>query len=99
MSDLSCSSQAQCRLSGVFGTAVTLAALGLLWALSDGLLSATDVSALLLHLLIWLSPAIGLVALAIWFWLAQQAPGRWTTAAAVLAAVWTVFAMNTMGTS
>ncbi|GHG89056.1 hypothetical protein [Pseudodonghicola xiamenensis] len=98
MSGFTCSSRAQCRLNGLFGTAVALCTLMLLWSgvamLTSG---AAPLAALGRMAGVWLT-LLAPTSLSVLLWVAMRATGRqpgWLTSGFVLiGAVWGIAMLN-----
>jgi len=98
MSGFTCSSRAQCRLNGLFGTAVALCALMLLWTgvamLTSG---AAPLSGLGRLVGVWLT-LLAPTSLSVVLWVALRATGRqpgWLTTGFVLVgAFWGIVMLN-----
>ncbi|MGD9864451.1 MAG: hypothetical protein AB7S99_14690 [Pseudodonghicola sp.] len=98
MSGFTCSSRAQCRLNGLFGTAVALCALMLLWTGVDMLTSgAAPLAALGRMTGVWLT-LLAPTSLSVLLWGVLRATGRqpgWlTTGFVLIGAVWGVIMLN-----
>ncbi len=83
-----CTSRVACFLNGLFGTAVVLCVLGVVWAGFDAW-NGFEVRETLLLL-----PALAIIALAVVLKLRRQPAGTMASTSAILAAVWTVVALN-----
>jgi len=98
MSGFTCSSRGQCRLNGLFGTAVALCALMLLWSgvaiLTSG---AAPLPALGRMVGVWLTLLLP-TSLSVVLWGVMRATGRqpgWlTTGLVLIGAVWGIVMLN-----
>jgi hypothetical protein len=84
-----CSSRFACFINGLFGTAVALCALGAAWVGYDLLSGGSSPGQALLLL-----PALCVIVWAVTLRLRRQPAGTLASTSAILAAMWTVVALN-----